>query len=224
MKRFFRILAVAGGCFALGVAAQASSLVTVNELIPDGNAVGLASSCTISGEQGLISNLEVSLNISGTYNGDLYAYLTHGDGFAVLLNRVGVSATDSLGYRDSGLNVVFDDSAPNIHDYRLTLSGNACQALSGPLTGTWGADGRAVSPFAVTGSEAPTALLSSFDGVDPNGEWTLYVVDAAGGDLNTLVSWGVSYTLAPVPEPGSLALGMLGAGVLMAVRRRRVVR
>ena len=31
----------------------------------------------------------MTLNLSGGWNGDLYAYLVHNSGFAVLLNRVG---------------------------------------------------------------------------------------------------------------------------------------
>ena len=46
-----------------------------------------------------LTSVVISASISGTpdadpraFNGDLYAYLTHGSGFSVLLNRVGRTA------------------------------------------------------------------------------------------------------------------------------------
>src|SRR2546423_205875 len=58
-------------------------------LIPDGSLNGLSDTRTLSGiSQPQISDVKVTLNLSGGYNGDLYAYLSHGStGFAVLLNR-----------------------------------------------------------------------------------------------------------------------------------------
>ena len=54
----------------------------------------------------------------------------------------------------------------------------------------------------MTGAEQPTALLSSFDGQQINGPWTLFVADVSGGDLNTLVSWGIQVDVATAPESG----------------------
>ena len=43
----------------------------------------------------------------------------------------------------------------------------------------------------VLDTDAGTAYLSSFNGLDPNGEWILFIADMAGGDLSTLDSWGL---------------------------------
>jgi hypothetical protein len=103
--------------------AQANFIETqVNQPIPDGDLSGLASTINHSGLSDPIGNLRVDLNISGTYNGDLYAYLTHGSGFAVLLSRVGTTATDNLGYGDGGLNVIFVAGGNDIHNYRFAVS------------------------------------------------------------------------------------------------------
>jgi subtilisin-like proprotein convertase family protein len=60
--------------------------------------------------------------------------------------------------------------------------------------------------------------LSSFNGLNPNGTWTLFLADASGGAPNTLVSWGLDITgTAAVPEPPSIIEGGLGALVLAAV-------
>ena len=65
--------------------------------MPDGTPLGLTLATNLTvGVVGasMISEVTVGVDLSGGYNGDLYASLagTNG-GFAVLLNRVGVSRT-----------------------------------------------------------------------------------------------------------------------------------
>jgi subtilisin-like proprotein convertase family protein len=187
--------------------------VPVNQPIPDGDLAGLASEYNVSGVSGPIGSLTVNLNISGSRNGDLYAWLTHGTGFSVLLNRPGRTAVDSLGYGDDGLNVTFSAAAAmDIHSY----GGNGGNLL----TGTYQPDGRKVFPALALDTSPRTAMLSSFTGLDPNGDWVLFVADAEGGDLHELVSWGINLT--PIPEPASSGLLLSGLILLgIAVRSRR---
>ena len=194
---------------------------TVNQLIPDGSPTGLSSSIILSGYDTTVANITVNLDITGTWNGDLYAYLQSGSGFAVLLNRVGSTPTDIYGYGDSGMNVTFSDSAANgnIHYYQLV----AVPPTGDQLTGTWSPDGRNVSPYSVTGTETPTASLSSFNGLNIDGKWTLFVADVSGGNLNTLTSWQVDITPAPAPEPTSLCYMVAGGGLFLALLLRRKV-
>lgn len=189
----------------------------VNQLIPDGSPTGLASAINISGQTASVADITVNLDITGSWNGDLYAYLVHGGGFAVLLNRVGSTPTDIYGYGDSGMNVSFNDNAAggNIHYYQLVTT----PAAGTQLTGTWAPDGRNVSPYSVTGTETPTALLSSFSDLDVNGSWTLFVADVSGGDLNYLTSWGLEIdTITTVPEPAWC--GALAGMALLALLAR----
>ena len=89
--------------------------------ILDGNATGWSDTRTLSGiADASIVDLNVSLNIAGGFNGDLYVYLTHDSGFSVLLNRVGRTAANAFGYSNAGLNVTFDDAASNgdVHLYQ----------------------------------------------------------------------------------------------------------
>jgi subtilisin-like proprotein convertase family protein len=59
------------------------------------------------------------------------------------------------------------------------------------------------------------------NGLNPNGDWTLFVADLSTGETATVASWGLMITTAEiVPEPGSLALFVVGAGVLLGSRRR----
>src|SRR5438093_4463966 len=173
-----------------------SQIVTdwaIRQAIPDGDPSGVASVQSVSTPITSITNLKVILQVSGTWNGDLYGYLTHGPGFAVLLNRVGRRPGSTVGYGDNGLDVTFDDGAANgdVHVYRRTLNGSDLTPISGPLTNTWAPDGRTNSPAAVLDTDTGTAFLSSFNGLDPNGEWVLFIADMAAGDLSTLGSWGL---------------------------------
>jgi hypothetical protein len=77
-----------------------------------------------------------------------------------------------------------------------------------------------VNPQFVLATDSRTRLLDQFNGLDANGDWTLFVADVSTGEQATLISWGMSITtVALVPEPSSLALGILGAAVLLRGRR-----
>src|ERR1035441_10160155 len=195
--------------------------------IPDGNASGSAGTATASGFLPTISDISVKLNISGGYNGDLYAYLSYGGVLVPLLNRVGVTGTsggDAFGYGETGFNVTLSSAgAQDVHfygNYSPTING------SGQLTGTWQPDGRAIDPQSAPSSfdSASRVSFGSYSGLNPNGTWTLFLADlSAGGGQSQLVSWELDITA--VPEPVHVALGVF-AGVLLfgSLVRSRLVR
>jgi subtilisin-like proprotein convertase family protein len=201
---------------ALAQTYTVSDNYSIGTAVPDNNPSGLAESETFSAP-GItaITSLTVSLDISGGVNGDYYAYLAYGSGFSVLLNRVGKDAGDPTGYGDSGLNVTLADGVANgdIHVYELTLNPEG-----GALTGTWAPDGRTADPSVVTTSSPQLAPLSSFNGLNPNGNWTLFVADMDPGGVGTLESFALNVT--GVPEPGTCALLALGGAGLLLGRRR----
>lgn len=212
------LLALALGAFVL-TTSQARSLDSLNLIIPDGDLTGSQSSQTLSGLGSSITHLSVTLNITGGFNGDLYIALLHNNASAVLLNRVGRSGSSGAGYPDSGLGAnlalvpfTLDDQASrDVHWYRLSdFTLNA-----GALTGLWQPDGRALDPLSA-GSAFDTAGrnngLSVFNGMDPNGSWTLFAADVASGNESTLMGWGLQVTA--IPEPGTAML--LGAGFAAA--------
>jgi subtilisin-like proprotein convertase family protein len=184
---------------------------TLNATIRDGDVNGWQNSHTFSGITDLsVQNVEVTLNISGGFNGDLYGYLVHDSGFVVLLNRVGVGSGDAFGYGNAGMNITLatGGSLGDIHWY----------GGGGIPDGTYTPDGRAISPLS-----APSAFdadgsagFGSFTGGDPNGTWTLFLSDVvASGDTSTLVSWGLE--IEAVPEPTTWAL-VVFAGLAGAVK------
>src|SRR6266404_4467203 len=150
MKRFMAVLAA----FLCGMSADAAGLEesqtntfgAVNQAVPDGNADGLADFHSISSDIAHITSLRVRLKISGNFNGDTYAYLSHDSGLVVLLNRPGRTETQRSGYADFGFDITLDDLATNdIHDYQLVLT----PSPGSPLTGTWQPDARFADPFLV---------------------------------------------------------------------------
>lgn len=216
----------------LGAGAPSAALAystSVNNLfatIPDGDLNGYQNSFSLNGLSGPVSHVSVTLNISGGFNGDLYGYLIHNHTNAILLNRVGVSSASSVGYPDAGFgpdaastSFTLDDLANrDVHLYRTfpyILNG------SGQLTGTWQPDGRAIDPLSA-GSAFDTAARSNplgiFNGLDPNGSWTLYLADVSSGGVSTLVGWGLT---VDVPEPSGAALLGFGVAALSWAARSR---
>jgi len=164
-------------------------------IVPDNDLNGWQDTRTISGfgyGNGLwqITDLNVTINITGGFNGDLYGTLVHDSGFVVLLNHVGSTLGNPAGYSNPGLNIVFDQSAvTDVHAY-----GN----VAGVVSGTYQPDG----------TVSPANSLSSFNGLDPNGSWTLFLNDTSFGDESQVLGWGLEITA--VPEPVTVALGVFG--------------
>jgi hypothetical protein len=187
--------------------------------IADGSVTGTFGTATVDGYASTVSDVSVRLNVSGGFNGDLYAYLSHGDVLVPLLNRVGVTGTgggSAFGYANSGFDITLSSSALGVKD--LHLYGNYDPGFNGngQLTGTWQPDGRTLDPLSSPGSfdSAERVSFRAFDGVDPNGQWTLFFADLSAGDQSRLVSWELDLTV--VPEPVNVALGCF-AGLFVAV-------
>lgn len=191
-----------------------------NVLIPDGSIVGVADTRTFNSAISTITEVRLTLEIAGAnaFNGDYYAYLSHSSGFAVLLNRAGKTSGNPFGYADSGFLVTFDDTpgSPDIHGYQALVN-----PLGGALTGTWGSDGRNVDPATALDTSLRSATLAAFDGLDPNGAWTLFVADLSPLGEGRLLNWQLEVTGATaVPEPGT-ALGAVACVGTLFIRRRR---
>jgi subtilisin-like proprotein convertase family protein len=170
---------------------------TTNRVVPDGNASGLHDVRSVSSAIAQIASVKVRLKINGEFNGDLYGYVRHSSGFSVLLNRPGKTADNTAGYDDSGFDVTFATSGASgdVHTYRSVTA----PASGSPLTGNWEPDGRIADPAVVTDASSRGALLSSFNGLDANGEWTLYLADLESGGTNQLREWALEITGAVRP-------------------------
>ena len=229
-SRFHSVLAASAALLLLAARATAALITdfaaySPNLLIPDSSLVGVADTRNFSSLIDTITEVRVGLNIAGTpgagdaFNGDFYAYLTHSSGFAVLLNRAGRSAANPFGYGDSGFNVTFDDTPAgnDIHNYQLVSNPGG-----GALGGIWNSDGRNVTPAAALNTTARTAFLTSFNSLNPNGDWTLFVADSSFGGTGRLAGWSLEVTGdTAIPEPSTGLFGVLLTAILLRERRRR---
>jgi hypothetical protein len=202
----------------VGLTAQAGFIYSsTSGTISDGNPAGWSATATVSGLVSPISSVSVNLNISGGYNGDLYAYLSYGGALVPLLNRVGVSSTDAFGYATAGMNVTLAGNPGGYSDIHTTVS---------PTSGaTYAPDGRNISPLSLPSAfnNAGTIGFSAFNTMSPNGTWTIFFADLSSGEQSQLVSW--SLNVNGVPEPVNVALGVFaGVFLLVALARNRRVR
>lgn len=139
------------------------------------------SSITVSGVSSAIHRLRVSLlNLSHSFSDDLDILLVGPDGRATLL------MSDSGGeFTINGATLTFDDAATDgLPDFNLISSG-----IFRPSN--FGAE---VDIFAAPAPVGPYATnLSIFNGTDPNGTWSLYIMDDADKDSGTLAGgWRLS--------------------------------
>ena len=67
-----------------GSGVYTASASGLGQVIPDNDATGVAYALNFGATALTISDVKISLNISGGWNGDLYAYLAHGSDYVVL--------------------------------------------------------------------------------------------------------------------------------------------
>ena len=187
--------------------------------VPDGNLTGWWDTETINNlpVYATLTDVTVSVDLSGGYNGDLYMYLEHDNTLVVLANHPGVGSASPFGYADAGMNVTFGDGGTgDFHEYGsfpgYSLTGGAL----------WQPDGRNISPVSAAAAfdtalrqndGAPLGLLND---LSSDGDYTLFIADTVpGGGNEQVVNWAL--TLTSVPEPGVSAL--LGLGAALSVWR-----
>ena len=197
-------------CLATGIlllttlgASAALQLFTDGRTIAPDSPIGLVSygNYTDANVGDHVMGTTVGLNLSGGYNGNLYAYLVAPNGtMVVLLNEPGVSV-NAFGASGAGLNITLTSA--------FTSQGNIQNVTSSDvLTGAYNAAGN-LADFGI--GTAPGGLI--------NGTWTLYFSDqTSGGGTTTLNSWSLDFS--PVPEPVNVTLRVFGA-LLLAMTTAR---
>jgi subtilisin-like proprotein convertase family protein len=186
-----------------------------------GTATPYPATLVVSGATGTITKLTVTFNgLSHTFPRDIDALLVGPAGQTVLLmSDVGgdVPASD--------VTLVFDDDAINgIGVTDPLTSGTFKPTQSGPPI-TIGEDPDVFPDPAPTPPYGTT--LSVFTGLDPNGVYSLYIVDDFPGDTG-IIERGFALTFsgvsaAVVPEPSTLTLSAIAmlCGVSYRCRHQR---
>jgi subtilisin-like proprotein convertase family protein len=171
------------------------------QVIPDNDLSGLASTIYLSAPPSAITSVSLTLDIVGApiaYNGDYYAYLQFNTGLFVLLNNIGPAPYGSPG---NGINVTLSDGNPTI--------ATAPFAAGQSLTGTYAPEGG--------GASTGNSLGNTFDGLNPNGGWTLFIADESPGGVGELADWSLDVTANTpgIPDTGrTMGLLVLGVGSL----------
>jgi subtilisin-like proprotein convertase family protein len=166
-----------------GAVGSSSGAVTLNSL---GAATPYPSPVFISGFAGIVGKVTVN-----------FKDLTHGwpDDLDVLL--VGPDGQSSMLMSDAGgsegltnLDLTFDQTVPA--SYTLPNSTRINPGTHRP------ADYDTNDVFPAPAPAGPyTADLAVFNGIDPNGTWSLYVNDDLGGIGGSLGSWSITLQAAP---------------------------
>ena len=136
--------------------------------IPDDNATGISTTITVANNDP-IQDLNIDIDISHTYVGDLIITIEHLGVTATILDRPGVPASN-FGCGENNITAIFDDE------------------------GTAAAETTCNTGTAISGNVIPNQLLSAFDGQSAAGVWTITVSDNAGQDTGTLNSWCLDIT------------------------------
>lgn len=155
---------------------------TVNVPIPDNNAGVAMSTIAVGGVGPYLSDVNCTLNVTHTFNGDIDMTLTSPAGTVITLT------SDNGGGNDNVFaGTTFDDSANPAG--QIPYSSN-----NGLTTDHLYANLTVATPL------VPEEGLGAFVGENPNGNWTLRATDDASIDTGTIVSWSVEIsTLTTVP-------------------------
>lgn len=162
-----------------------------------------ASTIAVTGVTGLVGKVTVTIsNLSHTYPDDIDMLLVSPSGQKVLLmSDAGGQPGNSAGV--NAINVTFDDAAALIANEGPMVSGSYHPS-----------DYEPGDVFPATAPAGPYGTnLSAFIGGNPNGSWSLYIVDDTSGDSGLISKgWSISFTtLTPINQVADLGLTVASA-------------
>ncbi|MFM1768765.1 MAG: hypothetical protein RJA22_1294 [Verrucomicrobiota bacterium] len=171
--------------------------------VNSGTALPYPSSIAVSGFAGTVNRLTVTLhNLSHTFPDDLDILLVSPTGEKCLLMSDAGSSSSSAN-PVSNVTLTFDEAAATT----IPDSNQIVSATYRPAN--WFGLGSAdFFPSPAPGGPYTNASLAVFNGVNPNGAWSLYVVDDEIGDAGNIAGgWSLSITTTePIPALADLSV------------------
>lgn len=125
------------------------------------------STISVSGVSGNVTDLDVSINITHTWVGDIDATVAKGATSVLVIDNPGAATPTACGSGTDNMAITLDDEGTN------------------PVE---------TGPFPLAGTYTPNSPLSAFDGTAANGDWTLTITDGGLGDTGSLDSWALIIT------------------------------
>ncbi|MDB6125509.1 MAG: hypothetical protein JWQ71_4502, partial [Pedosphaera sp.] len=179
--------------FAFNFVTTAAFANTGAITIPEsGPASPYPSTINVSGLAGLVTNLKLTVNgLTHGFPEDLRMLLVGPSG-QKLVFMAGVGG----GYGITNVTLAFDDAAASaLPASSLISSGTFKPTNNGSVNSL---------PFPAPVAPYGQPLLSNFNGTDPNGNWSLYVLDGATGDGGSISGgWSLSITIVSPINPAA---------------------
>ena len=126
---------------------------------------------------------------------DMLLVAPNGKGFVVMSDAGGSTAANPVVFRlTDRSDTPIPDGLPSFKEYRTTNYAGSDTFPSPAPAGPYGNNGS---------GESTDSLSAFFDGIDPNGDWSLYVVDDLGGDAGSISQWGIDLEAYPEYDNGS---------------------
>lgn len=175
-----------------------NSFITIPEI---GTASLYPSTIDVAGVPGNITQVSISLfGVTHTYPDDIDILLVSPAGQKFLVQSDagggGNITNRSYDFSDSAANFMQDEAGNSSGNYKPTNYDGAIDTFAPPAPDF---------PYSIPGPAGSDTFASAFAGSDPNGTWSLYVVDAAapdGGSINA--GWALRIVTEPSGGPGAV--------------------
>ena len=207
--RSFGFGSVIAPLFAMSQGVGATTISNPGAIsFPDSGAATPYPSNIVSGLTGTITDVNVTISgLSHTFPDDIDILLVGPGGQTILLMSDSGAAIDI-----TNVTITFDDAASSSLPNGPTVTSGTFKPID--YNGNDGPNDTFPGP-APAGPYS--SLLSVFNGTNPNGTWSLFVLDDQAQDIGSIANgWSLDITTAAVPEPGSLMLLSLGFAGLAA--------
>ena len=154
----------------------------------------------VTGLGGTITKVTVSLNGLTTTAPDHFDLLLVGPGGQKFLFMGDAGGTNAI----SGVNLVLDDAAASPLPDSTTLTSGTFRPTSYTLDPDVFPAPAPAGPYNPAAPEG-AGTFALFNGIVPNGTWSLYAVEDQGnGGNTTLTGWSLTFTLAPAATTTSV--------------------